>query len=92
MTTDRLADRLRRWMRMSGIPHVCQNCGDPMSARQNGAGLWVACCPRMWVSFSDTEIEHNYIDHTCVRMSGPPLWGDCGHEHEETYPLRGYPW
>jgi hypothetical protein len=62
-----------------------------MSTRQNGAGLWIACCPRMWVSFSDTSIEHNYVGHSVARLDGPALWGDCGHDHEITYPLRGYP-
>jgi len=83
-------DRLRRWLRMGGIPHGCQNCGRPMSSRQNDAGLWVVCCPQMWVSFSDDFLEHNYPGHTVKRLPGPPLWGDCGHEHEDTYPLRGY--
>jgi hypothetical protein len=45
----------------------------------------------MWVSFSDTYLEHNYVGHTAGRVSGRPDWGDCGHEHEETYPVRGYP-
>jgi hypothetical protein len=62
-----------------------------MSAAENDAGLWIACCPRMWVSFSDTFIDHNYVGHTIGRISGPPLWGDCGHEHEVRFPLRGYP-
>lgn len=86
-----LIDRVRRWWSMSGIPHVCQNCGRSLSQRQNGAGLWVVCCPDMWVSFSDTNLEHNYVGHTALRVSARPDWGDCGHNHEETCPLRGYP-
>ena len=87
----RLLDRLRRWWRMDGVKHVCQNCGKPMTSRQNDAGLWVVACPSMWVSFSDTYLEHNYSGHSVTRISGEPIWGDCGHEHEVTYPLRGYP-
>ena len=86
-----ILNRLRAWWRMDGVPHICQDCGEPMSGRENKAGLWVACCPKMWISFSDTYMEHNYSGHSAVRLSGPPLWGDCDHEHETTYPLRGYP-
>ncbi len=88
-TPESTLDKLRRWWRMSGTPHICQDCGDPMSARQNGAGLWIACCPRMWITFSDTTYEHNYSGHSVARLSGPPLWGNCGHEHETTDPLMG---
>ena len=81
----------RRWWRMEGVPHRCLACGDPMSAGENDAGRWVACCPRMWVSLGDGSIEHNYPGHSVRVLSGPPLWGDCGHEHEVRHLLRGYP-
>lgn len=86
-----MMDRLRRWWRMDGIPHLCQNCGRPMSESQNDAGLWVVCCPEMWVSFDDESIEHNYPRHTVRRISGRPDWGGCGHEHQRLSPLHGYP-
>ena len=82
---------LRRWGRMSGVPHLCQACGKPMSAGQNGAGRWAVCCPDMWVSLGDGYLEHNYPGHSVRELSGPPLWGNCGHDHEVRFLLRGYP-
>ncbi len=86
-----MRERIARWLRMSGVPHFCQACGDPMSAGSNRAGRWAACCPRMWLSLGDGSYENNYVGHSVRLLSGPPLWGDCGHDHEVRDLLRGYP-
>jgi hypothetical protein len=86
-----LLSRARRAWRMFGVPHLCLSCGEPMSTGTNTVGRWVACCPKMWVSLGDGTLEHNYPGHSVRLLSGPPMWGDCGHDHEVRHLLRGYP-